>query len=208
MTIKPGQAWGEPATLPDDAFVVRSDREISRALDEARLRNEPFPSFGVLAGDLGRTLAATGQPRTGFPIDVGEVLIDGRHHYFAAHVVARRNGWRDFAVAMNAQWIGEWNFGPKVAPQRRHRRRLRGPPRPVRMAQGPRPSAHRHALAAPAHRGDAIEGRHLRVHPRLRRLHRRRSDRERAPPRHPRPPRRPPSVRVDHFAPLLATGPA
>ena len=30
--------------------------------------------------------------------------------------VARRRGWRDFAVAMNAQWIGEWNLGPKAHP--------------------------------------------------------------------------------------------
>ena len=50
-----------------------------------------------------------------FPIDAGEVLIDGRHHFFAAHVVARQ-GWRNFAVAMNAQWLGEWNLGPKAHP--------------------------------------------------------------------------------------------
>jgi hypothetical protein len=96
--------------------MVRSDRELSLALDEARRRSVEFPTFGVLAGDLCHTLGGTGQPRTGFPIDVGEVLVDGRHHYFAAHVVARRNGWRDFAVAMNAQWIGEWNLGPKAHP--------------------------------------------------------------------------------------------
>jgi hypothetical protein len=116
VTIKPGQAWGEPATLPDDALVAHSDREMSRALDEARRDGRPFPSFGVVGGDLARTLAATGRLETAFPIDIGEVLIDGRHHYFAAHVVARRNGWRDFAVAMNAQWVGEWNFGPKAHP--------------------------------------------------------------------------------------------
>lgn len=116
MTIKPGEPWGEAASLPNGTVVARRDRDISRALDEARRRGEPFPTFGVVGGDLCRTLAGTGQLRTGFPLDVGEVLIDGRHHYFAAHVVARRNGWRDFAVAMNAQWIGEWNLGPKAHP--------------------------------------------------------------------------------------------
>lgn len=115
MTIKPGEAWGEPATRPDDALVVHSDREISRALDDARLRNEPFPAFGVLGGDLCRTLAG-GKMSTAFPIDVGEVLVDGRHHFFAAHVVAHDRGWRRFAVAMNAQWLGDWNFGPKAHP--------------------------------------------------------------------------------------------
>jgi hypothetical protein len=116
VTIKPGQSWGEPATLPVEALVVRSDRQISSALDAARRDGAPFPTFGVAGGDLCRTLAGTGQFTTAFPIDLGEVLVDGRHHYFAAHVVARRNGWRDFAVAMNAQWIGEWNLGPKAHP--------------------------------------------------------------------------------------------
>ena len=116
VTIKPGQPWGEPAALPRDAVIARSDRSISVALDECRSEGAPFPVFGVLAGDLCHTLGGTGEPRTAFPLDVGEVLIDGRHHYFAAHVVARRRGWRDFAVAMNAQWVGEWNFGPKAHP--------------------------------------------------------------------------------------------
>ncbi len=116
MTIEKGHAWGEPATLPGDALLVHTDREISRALDDARRRSAEFPTFGVLGGDLCRTVGGTGQLKTAFPVDVGEVLIDGRHHYFVAHVVARRNGWRDFVVAMNAQWVGEWNFGPKAHP--------------------------------------------------------------------------------------------
>jgi diacylglycerol kinase family enzyme len=93
---------------------VDSDRAISRALDAARLRGDAFPAFRLSGGDLFRTLG--GASGMAFPVDVGEVLIDGRHHFFAAHVVARRNGWRDFAVAMNAQWVGEWNFGPKAHP--------------------------------------------------------------------------------------------
>ncbi|HUR77713.1 MAG TPA: hypothetical protein VMZ22_07185 [Acidimicrobiales bacterium] len=117
MTIKPGQPWGQTAVMPDDAVAVRSDRGISRALEEARLSGtSSFPAFGLLGGDLCRTLGGTGRLDTVFPLDAGEVLVDGRHHYFAAHVVARRNGWRDFVVAMNAQWIGDWNLGPKAHP--------------------------------------------------------------------------------------------
>jgi hypothetical protein len=116
VTIKKGQPWGEAATPPADAIRTSTDREISRALDDARVRNEPFPSFVVGGGDLGRTLAASVTPATAFPIDVGEVLLDGKHHYFVAHVVARTPNWRRFAVAMNAQWVGEWNLGPKAHP--------------------------------------------------------------------------------------------
>jgi hypothetical protein len=116
VTIKPGQAYGAPArpSASSSAVTVDSDRAISRALDDARRAHASPPVFRVTGGDLFRTLG--GSSGMEFPIDAGEVLIDGRHHFFAAHVVARRHGWRDFAVAMNAQWIGEWNFGPKAHP--------------------------------------------------------------------------------------------
>jgi hypothetical protein len=114
VTIKPGQSWGEPASNAEDAVTVSSDRAISRALDDARLTHTDAPIFRLTGGDLFRTVGGAGG--MSFPIDAGEVLIDGRHHFFAAHVVARRNGWRNFAVAMNAQWVGELNFGPKAHP--------------------------------------------------------------------------------------------
>ncbi len=116
MTIKKGEAWGEPATPPADAVFAESDRAISLALERCRRDAAPFPSFVVTRGDLGRTLAATGDPRTAFSIDVGEVLVDGAHYYFVAHVAAHDRSWRRFAVAMNAQWVGEWNLGPKAHP--------------------------------------------------------------------------------------------
>lgn len=122
MTIAKGQPWGESAVLPQNAVIVRTDREISRVLDEARLSGAPFPTFGLLGGDLCHTVGGTGDldrlrsGATAFPIDAGEVLVDGVHHFFAAHVVARTRRWRHFAVAMNAQWVGEWNLGPKGHP--------------------------------------------------------------------------------------------
>ena len=44
------------------------------------------------------------------------MLIDGRHRYFVAHVVARVAAGGKLAVAMNAQWVKEWNLGPKAHP--------------------------------------------------------------------------------------------
>jgi diacylglycerol kinase family enzyme len=44
------------------------------------------------------------------------VLIDGRVHYFVAHLVARTSTWSYAFVAMNAQWLGEWNMGPRAHP--------------------------------------------------------------------------------------------
>ncbi len=116
MTIKKGEPWGEPATPPPDAISTSTDRDISRALEQARRDDVAFPSFVITGGDLGRTLAASGNPARAYPLDLGEVLVDGRHHYFVAHIVARTRNWRSFAVAMNAQWVGEWNLGPKAHP--------------------------------------------------------------------------------------------
>ena len=60
MTIKKGEPWGEAGVLPADGVVARSDREVSRALEEARANDAPFPAFGILGGDLYRTLGGTG----------------------------------------------------------------------------------------------------------------------------------------------------
>jgi len=114
VTIKKGEAWGEPGVLPSDGVVASTDREASRVLETARRQSEPFPVVGVSAGDLYRTLGGSGQMM--FPIDVGELLVDGRHHYFVAHVVARTRGWGHAFVAMNAQWLGDWNLGPRAHP--------------------------------------------------------------------------------------------
>jgi diacylglycerol kinase family enzyme len=51
------------------------------------------------------------------PVDLGAVLVDGRLHWFVAHLVARRGWWRGRIVAaMNAQFLGDWNVAPKGHP--------------------------------------------------------------------------------------------
>jgi diacylglycerol kinase family enzyme len=51
-----------------------------------------------------------------FPLDLGLVSHDGDDAEFVAHVVARDRWWRRVLVAMNAQWIGSWNAGPRAHP--------------------------------------------------------------------------------------------
>jgi diacylglycerol kinase family enzyme len=51
-----------------------------------------------------------------FPVDLGAVLLDGRLHWFVAHLVARSPLWGRVFVAMNAQWRGGWNLGPRAHP--------------------------------------------------------------------------------------------
>lgn len=124
MTIERGAAWGAPGRLPPDGVVVHSDVEARRVVESCRRAGERVPTIGLLGGDLCRTLGGTGNPErlrtddaTTFDVDVGAALVDGRPHWFVAHLVARRSWWRGRLVAvMNAQWLGAWDLGPKAHP--------------------------------------------------------------------------------------------
>jgi diacylglycerol kinase family enzyme len=121
--IEKGQTWGVPGPLPSDGLVVQADSEARVIVEGARRAGGVTPVLGLLGGDLCRTLGGTGNrarlaspEAMTFPIDVGSVLVDGRHHWFVAHLVARSPGWGRVFVAMNAQWRGGWNLGPKAHP--------------------------------------------------------------------------------------------
>lgn len=124
MTVRRGEPWGAPGGLPEHGVVVRSDAEARAVVTAARRAGEPVPPLGLLGGDLCRTLGGRGDEgrlRSGgamvLPCDLGSVLVDGRLHWFVAHLVARRRWWWGRAfVAMNAAWMGGWNLGPRAHP--------------------------------------------------------------------------------------------
>ena len=121
--IEKGQEWGERGTLPAEGVIVSTDAEARRLVEKARRAGRPLPVLGLVGGDLCRTLGGTGdRGRLGsaeamtFSVDLGAALVDGRLHWFVAHLVARSPGWGRVFVAMNAQWRGHWNLGPKAHP--------------------------------------------------------------------------------------------
>ncbi len=124
MTIRKGEEWGSPGPLPDDGVVVRSDAEARAVVTAARRTSAPLPTLGLLGGDLARTCGATGDEARlhgdaaqTFPVDLGEVLVDGSLHFFVAHLVARRSWLRGRIVAaMNAQFLGAWDVAPRSHP--------------------------------------------------------------------------------------------
>jgi hypothetical protein len=119
VPVSKGSAYGEPGDLPEGGVLVRTDAEASALLNEARRERRPFPAIGLLGGDLCRTLGGgSGRDLQGvrFTVDVGEALLDGRLHLFVAHLVARSRFWTRAFVAMNAQWLGDWNLGPRAHP--------------------------------------------------------------------------------------------
>jgi hypothetical protein len=123
VAIRKGEAWGEPGVLPPDGVVVRSDAEARAVVTAARRAGEAIPPLGLLGGDLCRALGGTGDEArlreggTLLPIDLGAVLVDGRLHWFVAHLIARKGWWRGRIVAaMNAQHVGEWDVAPRGHP--------------------------------------------------------------------------------------------
>lgn len=124
MSIRKGEAWGDPGALPRHGVVVASDDEARDIVTAARRAKEPIPPLGLVGGDLCRTLGGRGDRERlrsdeamTFPVDLGEVLLDGTMHLFVAHLVARRPFWLGRgAVAMNAAWLGDLNLGPKAHP--------------------------------------------------------------------------------------------
>lgn len=124
MSVRKGEAWGRPGTLPPDGVLVDSDLAARRAVTEARRATRPVPALGLLDGDLARTCGASGRAdrlrspdAQTLPVDLGEVLVDGALHFFVAHLVARRSWWRGPVVAaMNAQFLGDWDVAPRSHP--------------------------------------------------------------------------------------------
>jgi YegS C-terminal NAD kinase beta sandwich-like domain len=124
MTVRRGEGWGDPGTLADDGVVVRSDAEARRVVERARRAGERPPPLGLAGGDLCRTLGGRGDVarlRSGdavrLPVDLGMVLVDGRLHWFVAHLVARRSWWRGrLLAAMNAEFLGDWDVAPRAHP--------------------------------------------------------------------------------------------
>lgn len=124
MTVRPGEAWGEAGSLPEDGVVVGSDAEARRVVTAARRAGEPVPPLGLVGGDLCRTLGGRGDEArvrsdggVRLPVDLGSVLVDGVQHWFVAHLVARRSWWRGRIVAtMNAEFLGAWDVAPRAHP--------------------------------------------------------------------------------------------
>ncbi len=124
MPIHRGEEWGRAAPLPAEGVVVRSDAEARAVVTAARREGRAIPPLGLLGGDLCRTLGGVGdEARLSSPdaltvqADVGAVLLDGRLHWFVAHLVARHRWWRGRVVAaMNAQFLGAWDVAPRSHP--------------------------------------------------------------------------------------------
>ena len=124
MTVEKGRDWGSAGALPEDGVIVRSDAEARAVVTAARRAGEEVPPLGLLGGDLCRTVGGRGDEArlrsnvaARLNVDLGSVLMDGRLHWFVAHLVTRR-GWLRGPLfgAFNAQWLGPWDVAPRAHP--------------------------------------------------------------------------------------------
>ena len=124
MTIKKGEPWGTPGKLADDAVLVHRDLDARRELEAAARQSRPPREFGLIAGDLARTVGASegrnrleSEEAIRLPLDAMEVWLDGTNYWGIAHLVARSRFWHGpFTLAMNAEYLGEWRMAPASHP--------------------------------------------------------------------------------------------
>ena len=123
MSLSRGQSWGGTGDLPYGSEVAGSDAELRAVVTSARAAGDDPPTVGLTGGDLWRTLGGRSRTRgfsdesTRVVVDIGSVLLDGRIHWFVAHLVARRSWligrcW----IAANASHLGRWNLAPRAHP--------------------------------------------------------------------------------------------
>ena len=98
------------AALPEGGVLVDSDARARREAEGARREARPIPPLGLTGGDLCRTLGGPGTLAVQFPVDLGEVLIDGRLHYFVAHLVARTRTWSESSTSGRPPASSTWQW--------------------------------------------------------------------------------------------------
>ncbi len=122
MVIARGADWGHAGSRPASIITAANDADLAAIVAERRsLEPSQPPVTTVSGGDLLRTLGGARPPEAEtwwFSVDLGWVDLGvGPEIPFVAHLVARRALWRsDFAVAMNAAWLGDRYLGPRAHP--------------------------------------------------------------------------------------------
>ena len=116
--VHPVDLFGPQPTDPlPQTVTVRRDADARQAVEHARRTGLDIPALELVDGDLCRSVGETPPEAESDAlaeadaeasrVDVVSVLLDGRPHWFVAHLVAREPRWRDRVVAvLNTPWVG------------------------------------------------------------------------------------------------------
>ena len=123
MTIGKGTTWGTAGPLDDGAPVVNSDAALRAIAIEHLGAGHPPPMVGLTGGSLWRTVGGPAVPNRlstseamHLPIDVIEVRIDETLTWFVSRLIARDRRRHRWLVAMNSQFEGVYQLGPRAHP--------------------------------------------------------------------------------------------
>jgi len=123
MTIKKGSEYGVQRPLPVDAPLASTDGELRQLVVSSRRQGESTITVGLLGGDLCKTLGGPGSAERLYgpdaitvPVDLVIAVLDGVEVPFVAHAIVGKPFTKDSAMVMNAQWLGDLDFGPRAHP--------------------------------------------------------------------------------------------
>ena len=123
MNIEKGRSWGSLSPLPPDGVIIKTNKELLEKVDNCKRQGIDLPTFGLLGGDLWRTLGGRraeerlyGGEATTLDIDLGCALLDGKIFWFCAHMFIGSKLKGDKIFISNVALYGKTNPAPKAHP--------------------------------------------------------------------------------------------
>ena len=123
MKVNKGQGWGFAAPLPSDGLNIRTNKDLIDQITSYKRDGKSLPVFGLLGGDLWRTLGGRHDESrlyrddaTTVDVDLGCVLLDGKIYWFCAHMLIGSKYFGNRVFISNAAHYGKNNPTPKAHP--------------------------------------------------------------------------------------------
>ena len=123
MNINKGENWGALSPLPSDGLIVRDNKQLLEEITIHKRNGKRLPVFGLLGGDLWRTLGGRleesrlyGESAITVDVDLGCVLLDGKIYWFCAHMLIGGKWIGEQIFISNGAHYGKMNPTPKAHP--------------------------------------------------------------------------------------------
>ncbi|MBL89175.1 MAG: hypothetical protein CL517_02725 [Actinobacteria bacterium] len=123
MNLNKGDSWGSATSLPADGLVVQSNEDLFKQINAYKRNEKTLPVFGLLGGDLWRTLGGRSdrsrlhkEGAAGVNVDLGCILLDGKIFWFSSHVLIGKKFFGEMILISNVAYYGKMNVAPKAHP--------------------------------------------------------------------------------------------
>ena len=123
MNIEKGRSWGSLSPLPPEGVIIKTNKELLEKVNDCKRQGIDLPTFGLLGGDLWRTLGGRraeerlyGGEATTLDIDLGCALLDGKIFWFCAHMLIGSKLKGEKIFISNVAHYGKTNPAPKAHP--------------------------------------------------------------------------------------------